>query len=173
MDEATKTSHALLEVLRLVPPHSSEFKIYGGADTVERARQWALDREYLLARDVVTCAHGLYGMAMCPRNSCRSAAPDLDHVEIWVPQVVYNNSDRETPFMLLHPYQPAASPELLHYAESHGLVIDSRPDDGWYGTGATPIRLSVPSGWPLWPIERLSILLQYTQPTAWPDTDRA
>jgi hypothetical protein len=52
---------------KLITPMSSEFDIYGGPATVERARTWALKGRYLLVAGVLpACAHGMYLMNMCP-----------------------------------------------------------------------------------------------------------
>ncbi|MDG4759284.1 hypothetical protein [Micromonospora sp. WMMD710] len=53
----------------------------------------------------------------------------------------------------------------------HGLGVDSYSFDGWYAGRALPIRLTIPQGWPLWPIERDAVLLLHTQPIEWPEAD--
>ena len=71
-DSASITQHTARQVpqanLELTPPLAEEFSPYGGPDTVARARRWALDRRYLLADGVPTCAHGLYLMPKLPRT---------------------------------------------------------------------------------------------------------
>jgi hypothetical protein len=155
--------------LRLIPPLSDEFQVYGGTETVERARAWALDGHYLLAEGIPKCAHGLYLMASCPHSSCcRNNFRQLDHVNIWVPA---RDLFAGRPFLLFHPYASAISEDTRRYAEAHGLDIDSHPEfgDDWYGHRTTPIRLTVPAQYPIWPIEAKSAVLLGTQPVAWPD----
>ena len=157
--------------LTLVPPLAEEFQVYGGKDTVERARQWALDGRYLLADGVPACAHGLYLLASCPgAGTCRSNFRQLDHASVWVPAEV---SDR--PFLLCHPYASSVEDETLLYARAHGLQTGSYPEfgDGWYGTGALPVRLTISPSWPVWPIERKAAVLLSTQPVTWPGDEAA
>lgn len=157
--------------LQLVPPLAEEFQVYGGKDTVERARKWALDGHYLLATGVPACAHGLYLLASCPDNSCcRNHFRQLDHVNIWIPA---GSVFSQRPFLLAHPYASEISDDTRRYAEAHGLGVMSYPEfgDGWYGHGTIPIRLSLPQNWPVWPIEEKAAVLLDTQPVAWPDDD--
>jgi Domain of unknown function (DUF4041) len=65
-----------LQTLTLTPPLSGEFSVYGGADTVARARKWALENRYLLCGGVVPCAHGLYLMGDCPGKCAEIARLD-------------------------------------------------------------------------------------------------
>lgn len=166
-------SSQVTENLRLIPPMADEFIAVGGSpETVERAMEWALRHRYYLAKSVAPCAHGLYAMHLCPSGAgmgCRNLA-ELDHANVWVPQTDME-SGRSRPFILAHNYTSRrdVSDKTFAYAQAHGLTVDVYPElDTWYGEGTLPIRLSIPHGWPLWPIERLSILLQHTHPVTWP-----
>ncbi|MEU8024693.1 hypothetical protein AB0B88_21030 [Micromonospora haikouensis] len=148
----------------LVPPGSDDFEVYGGADTVERARQWALQQYLLLYRGPAqACVHGLYRMDSCTFSACTSVG--MDHTQIWV------QHDGRGAFLLTHPYVDEVPKSLRVYADMHGLRVRSDPFDGWYGHGALPIRLTIPTSWPLWPIERDAALLLHTQPVQWPEVD--
>lgn len=146
----------------LIPPNSKDFSVYGEVDTVGRARQWALDRQYLLySGPAEKCVHGLYRMDTCAFNVCTSVG--LDHTQIWV------QHDARSAFILTSPYVKAVPDSLRTYAEMHGLSVRSDPEDGWYGSGTLPIRLTIPDDWPLWPIERDAALLLHVQPIKWPE----
>ncbi|MEU7617253.1 hypothetical protein AB0B27_14335 [Micromonospora rifamycinica] len=148
----------------LVPPGSDDFTVYGGSDTVKRAREWALRHQVLLYRGPAqACVHGLYRMDSCTFSACTSVG--LDHTQIWV------QHDGRGAFLLTHPYDDEVPESLRVYADMHGLRVDSYPSDGWYGHGTLPIRLTIPDSWPLWPIERDAVLLLHTQPVTWPDDD--
>jgi hypothetical protein len=176
--------------LKLVPPFSSEFSVYGGQETTDRARAWATDWHYLLARGVPACAHGLYLMP-CPGRSCVDIGEWADHGNLWVPDlpVARDNVQEwaheqlrdkpgdepqpsglfrgfQRPFLLFAPYADEISDECRAYAKAHGLFVSSQPwtGDDWYGHGSLPIRLSIMDGYPMWPIEReVAVAL-----TAWP-----
>lgn len=162
--------------LKLIPPLAEEFTLYGGDDTVERAREWALGNRYLLADGIPPCAHGLYLMRRCPgearSRSCRAWFRQLDHARIWVPAMRSQSSDGEThllrPFLLAHPYSKGVAAETRTYAEAHGLEAGTLPGDDWYGSGALPIRLTIQSAqW--WPIEaRAASILAYWGGISWP-----
>lgn len=155
--------------LRLVPPLAEEFEVYGGKDTTERARQWALNGRYVLAAGIPACAHGLYLMASCPGlSTCRNHFRQLDHADIWIP-AIGDAGDR--PFLLAHPYASEINSDTIRYGEAHGLKVRTYPQigDGWYGHGTIPIRLTVTENWPVWPIEAKTAVLFSTQPIAWPD----
>lgn len=155
--------------LRLIPPLAEEFALYGGPDTVERAREWALERRYLLAEGIPACAHGLYLMAGCPGlSSCRNNFRQFDHVQIWVPASQFFS---ERPFILAHPYDSRVSAATESYALAHGLRLGISPEfgDGWYGSGTIPIRMTIPAEYPVWPIEAKAAVLLGTQPVAWPE----
>lgn len=167
-------AHGVFESLELIPPLAEEFTVYGQADTIEQARTWALHFRYLLVQGLAACAHGLYGMTTCPGHCRDAAGGGLDHSNLWVPDTSEAGGNH-APFLLSHPYLSSVAPntqivdETRHYAESHGLRVDSLTEiDSWYGHDSTPIRMSVPDGWPLWPLERMSVLAQYTQPVTWP-----
>lgn len=147
----------------------ADFSVYGDAETVERAREWALRNQYLRAEGVQPCAHGLYLMSPCP-GDCRSAA-GFDHTSIWIPA---NLKDR--PFILTAPYVTEIPDKMRAYAAAHGLRIGSDEywgaGDDWYNPPhALAIRLTIPESWPLWPIEEEATLLLQTQPVRWPDQD--
>ena len=157
--------------LSLIPPLAEEFEVYGGKETTERARTWALRHHYLLASGVPICAHGLYLLPSCPGlNTCRNNFSQLDHADLWVPA---DSSDGERPFILSHPYAKSISAETVAYGNAHGLVIKRHPafGDGWYGHGSIPIRMTVTENWPVWPIEAKAAVLLATQPVAWPEDD--
>lgn len=151
--------------LRLIPPLSDDFVVYGGVDTIRRARAWALRHHYLLVEGVSRCAHGLYTLASCP-GRCLGLVPDLDHVNMWVPD---SPASVGRPFLLSHPYSDKIADVTHIYARSHGLNLDSYKDDGWYGHDTIPIRFDVPASWPVWPIEAESIVMLYAQPVKWPE----
>lgn len=159
--------------LVLIPPLAEEFSLYGGPDTTERARKWALDHRYLLAEGIPACAHGLYLLASCPRlSSCRNNFRQLDHASVWVPA---NGDDEYTsrPFLLSHPYAKTIDEDTRVYGKAHGLVIASYPEfgDDWYGHSSLPVRMSLPPEYPVWPIEATAAILLATQPVAWPEGD--
>jgi hypothetical protein len=55
----------------LIPPLSEDFEAYGGADTVARARNWALENQYLLYQGPAqTCVHGPAPRSKAGRRSC-------------------------------------------------------------------------------------------------------
>jgi hypothetical protein len=158
--------------LRLIPPLAEEFTVYGNAETVERARRWALGWHYLLAQGVPPCAHGLYLMDSCPGHACWDL-PDLDHVNLWVPGEI-GDPIRGRPFLLAHPYADEIGPETRAYAAAHGLHVEASDDDvddpsrdNWYGGRTLPIRLAVWSSWPLWPIEAEAAAILTAYPQAW------
>ena len=155
--------------MRLVPPLAEEFLVYGGKDTVKRARAWALDQRCVLAGGIPPCAHGLYLMASCPgMGTCRNHFRQLDHVNLWVPAP---GSFSERPFLLFHPYSAQIDDDTRRYAEAHGLNVGTYPEfgDDWYGHGTIPIRLTVMESWPVWPIEAKAAVLFSTQSVKWPD----
>jgi hypothetical protein len=145
----------------LIPPGSEDFDLYGGEETVERARAWAFENQYLLFDgNADRCVHGLYRMDSCNFSACRSVG--FDHTRIWV------QGDARGAFILTHPYVEEIPEPMRVYADMHGLQINSWKFDGWYSDHALPIRLTIPADWPLWPIERDAIVLLHTQPVQWP-----
>ena len=78
---------------------------------------------------------------------------------------------RRGAFLLTHPYVDEIPQSLDIYAEMHALRVDSSPLDDWYHDQALPIRLTIPKGWPLWPIERDAAVVLYTQPVTWPGAE--
>ena len=148
----------------LVPPGSEDFEVYGGADTVARAKKWAFDQQLLLYRGPAqACVHGLYRMDVCTFPACTSVG--LDHTQIWV------QHDARGAFILTHPYVDDIPEQLEMYAAMHGLRVDTLRFDGWYDDTALPIRLTIPESWPLWPIERDAVVLLHTQPIEWPPAE--
>jgi hypothetical protein len=150
----------------LVPPQAKEFGVYGTGEVVDRARQWALDQRLLLFKGPAEkCVHGLYRMDSCAApEACRNAG--LDHTQIWV------QHDGRSAFLLTQPYVDKIPQALTVYARAHGLHVTSHPLlDGWYGSSALPIRLTIPNDWPLWPIEREAVVVLHTQPVRWPDLE--
>lgn len=161
----------------LIPPTSPEFTVYGCPDTVERARTWALQGRYLLARGLPACAHGMYLMGMCPTRTgpCCEA---FDHTNLWIPDRSPGarsvtgdglTDPPQRPFLLTHPYHKEIPAPVHDYARAHGLQVSSWPaPDGWYGRGTVPIRLSLPDSWPMWPIEREADAMASASPVIWP-----
>jgi hypothetical protein len=150
--------------LKLVPPLAEEFSVYGGPDTVSRAREWALSNHLLLVREVPACAHGLYLMASCPNGGARCCRA-FDHTDIWLPDDMKDGR----PFILTHPYTNEVSDDITGYAAAHGLAVQSRQAlDGWYGHDSLPIRLTIPENWPIWPLEVEASALLAATPVAWP-----
>ena len=148
----------------LVPPGSDDFDVPGRADTARRAQEWALAHKYLLyCGPADRCVHGLYRMGDCTFSVCRSVG--MDHTRIWLEQ------DGRGAFILTHPYVDEIPTPLCTYAKMHGLRVDSYPYDRWYHDDALPVRLTIPDGWPLWPIERDAVVLLYTTPINWPEED--
>ncbi|MDR7277585.1 hypothetical protein [Catenuloplanes atrovinosus] len=149
----------------LVPPLAEEFSVYGTSDVAARARQWALEHQLLLFKgNAGRCVHGLYRMDSCAAPSaCRGAR--MDHTQIWV------QHNGRGAFLLTQPYVDEVPETLETYARAHGLQMASYPFDGWYGHSTMPIRLTIPSNWPLWPIERDAVILLHTQPITWPDAE--
>lgn len=140
------------ETLRLIPPLSENFGVYGTTDTTARARSWALRNRYLLCGGIAQCAHGLYLMTECP-GSCRDAAL-LDHVNVWVPTEI-GEATRERAFILYHPYLKQLEERTYTYAKAHGFDVEQdRSGDDWYGSGALAVRLTIPSSSVLWPLEQ-------------------
>ena len=171
--------------LGLIPPLSEEFSLYGGDDVTERARQWALANRFVLADGIADCAHGFYAMSMCPSISARCGGfRFMDHCHIWIPDPVRDGS----PFLLAHPYDfnEEKLDEARSYAKAHGLTLkvwtqEEQPYNGsnpyfnwnWYHKNTTAIQMSMPppEDWPVWPIERLVIILQNALPTSWPEEE--
>jgi hypothetical protein len=147
----------------LIPPGSEDFTVYGGEETVEQARQWATNHELLLySGNAQNCVHGLYRMDSCTFGACHEVG--MDHTRIWV------TGDGKSAFLLTHPYAGSIPEDLRVYGYMHGLQVESFPFDAWYGHATLPIRLTIPTNWPLWPIERDAALVLHTQPITWPAT---
>lgn len=149
--------------LRLVPPLSPSFHVYGEPTTVERARAWALARRLMLVRGVPSCPHGFYGMDACP-GSCRSLG-DLDHADVW-----YRHPDGQggpSLFILAHPYTEAVPRAVATLAEAHGLEVASHRIDGWYSDATIPVRITAPTGLHVWPIEPRLLALATLLPATW------
>lgn len=168
MKQYDATSRGLWPEVELVPPLSEGFSVYGGADTIERARQWALENRCCLIRGVPACAHGLYLMS-CPDSGACSDLRWADHSNLWVP-----DDEEPRPFLLAHPYSRRVPPEAKQYARAHGLDLSSCRTAGckfecdcWYSENTLAIRLDVRRN-VLWPIERVIAALFATQPIEWP-----
>lgn len=155
-------------VLKLIPPMSTEFTVYGGAEIVERARAWAFAGRYILVTGVPACAHGMYLMGMCPTRSAPKCCQAFDHTTLWIPDRAAHFVDR--PFLLTQPYTKAIPESAAIYARAHGLDVDSLPHmgDGWYQCGTLPIRFTIPESWPVWPIEREVAPMLNACPPIWP-----
>lgn len=145
--------------LEIIPPASEDFNVYGGGDVIERARTWAMRNRYLLVKGVPKCAHGIYMMHMCPSPGC-GVFEQLDHVNLWVTEL-------GRPFLLSHPYSKEIEGSTKMYAAAHGLHISSNVEDGWYSDKALPIRMDVPSSWPVWPIEVVAHSMLAVEPVCW------
>lgn len=167
VEQYTATTAMIYPPVRLIPPLSDDFAVYGGEETVERAREWALRYHYLLTDGLPNCAHGFYGMSMCPAVGC--GPDDFDHVNMWVPATHRDGA----PFLLSHSYLDGPIPALAGYADAHALRVDVNwPDDRWYGHGTSSIRLTLQgTDYALWPIETYRMTLLATQPVRWPDAD--
>ena len=140
------------ETLTLKPPLAEGFAVYGGIDTVARARSWALGNRYLLCEGVAGCAHGLYLMDGCP-GDCREVA-ELDHVNLWVPSLI-GEAEGQRAFLLYHPYVDHMEDGARAYAQAHGLETEiNHPGDIWYGHGTLAVRMKIPDPGDLWPLER-------------------
>jgi hypothetical protein len=160
---------AVAPSLRLVPPLHESFTVPGTAETVDRARKWALHNEVLKAENVSPCAHGLYLFSMCPGPS--SCCPTLDHTSVWVPNRS-KGGDPGRPFLLTMPYTgDEAVAELGAYARAHGLDLDHADDDNWYGWGTAAYRMTIPPSWPAWPIDIQASTIMSMLPTRWPEGD--
>jgi len=156
--------------LRLIPPLAEKFCLYGGDDTIERARRWALAHRYLLADGPPSCAHGLL-MLSCPKIT--KCCGGFDHTSVWVPY-----DEPWQPFILTHPYRHEVPASVLAYGEAHGLDVSSsgrreRADDpfgdGWY-EGTLPIRLSgtLNMNYP-WPLGTRATVMTRAFPVRWPE----
>jgi len=155
------------ETLTLTPPLAEEFGVYGGADTVARARSWALRNQYLLCGGIASCAHGLYLMGGCP-GLCRRVA-GLDHVNLWVPSCI---DEGQRAFLLHHPYQDHLEEHMRAYAQSHGLEIEvNLPGDDWYGSGTLAVRMTIPRLVDLWPLERDALTILEGVVLFWSDEE--
>jgi len=131
--------------LTLVPPLSADFTVYGGPETVSRAREWATTRGYFLVK-TYHCAHIFY-LAQCPKQG--ACCSDFDHTNVWVPR-----DEPWAPFILTQPYVSEIPVGIRKYAGAHGLDVDSHESDSWYAPASTlPIRLTAANtatcSWPL------------------------
>ncbi len=166
-------SSSLRRDLQLIPPFTSEFTVYGGTDTVQRAREWATEHRYLLAKGVPACAHGLYLMGCPGRSDACHNSTWADHGNLWVPDLPARNPSSpswtyEPPFLLFAPYADKIADDCFLYAAAHGLDASSQGlRDGWYGAGSLPIRLTVPDDQQMWPIEREVAVLLSSWPVKW------
>lgn len=152
---------ALTTRVRLVPPLSPGLSVYGGEDTAERARRWALEHRLLLVQGVSACPHGLYGMGSCP-GDCR-ALGDLDHADLW-----YGHEGPGNLFLLAHPYADEVPAGARALAAAHGLTVESDPWDRWYSESTVPVRLTAPGHLHVWPLTTRCLLLATLLPVRWP-----
>ena len=166
------TSRDLGPDIRLVHPLSRKFSVYGGNDTLRRAREWALRNRYYLLDSGPVCAHAFYLMR-CP-NVGKRCLPHADHTQVWVPAPDFSDFEHRSgaaaPFILTQPYYDALpdtgddddagipegsglaalAPEygipaaIMVYAAAHGITAESwRRDDAWYyPEHCMPIRLT-------------------------------
>lgn len=160
---------AVAPTVRLIPPGSPDFTVYGSLDTLDRARDWAALNRLQLVEGVPACPHGMYAMAVCPGRLCTRAA-GLDHAELWwrAPGAFGHGAPPEL-FLLSHSYDadpiPVAAQTL---AAAHGLHLDTGwTDDGWYGHGTTPLRFVAAHRLTLWPLEARLLVLSAVLPVAW------
>lgn len=180
--------------IRLVHPLSSEFSVYGGDDTLRRAREWALRNRYYLMGSGPVCAHVFYLME-CPNAGSR-CLPCADHTQVWIPAPDFRDFERHSgagaPFILTQPYlsslpddETAAvngissmtgstriPAEMAAYATAHGLILDSYPWDAWYYPDhCVPIRLSADNRRiAVFPLELEALSLMCTWRDDWPET---
>jgi len=131
--------------LTLIPPLSPDFRVYGGPESVQGAREWAARHGYFLVKDH-QCAHILY-LAQCPKQGACCA--ELDHTTVWIPR-----DEPQAPFLLTQPYVSDIPDGIRKYATAHGLTIESNKRDSWYAPASTlPIRLTAANtdtcSWPL------------------------
>jgi len=122
------------------------------ADLQPDARSWADRNACRAINGVVRCPHGAYMMPMCPGYRC-DRSRILDHATWW-----YDLYDH-TVFLLAHNYDHDERTEVdaRLLADAHGLSVETRRCDGWYGHGATPLRFYPdPHGVPF-PLERAMI----------------
>lgn len=163
MLQLTATTRLVRPEVELIPPLSEDFCVYGGEDTIERARRWALAYQVLLVRGVPPCAHGLCLM-QCPAPC--DAYRWADHANLWVRVGI---DDVPHPFILAHPYADEVPEDAEQYAAAHGLRVDSRSWDNWYHANALPVRLDQNDRNVVWPLEALCTMLLATQPIEWPE----
>jgi hypothetical protein len=178
--------------LELIHPLSREFSVYGGGDTVRRAREWALNRRYYLLDGLPACAHAFYLMR-CP-NAGR-CIPHADHTQVWVPAPDFSRfetySGAEPPFILTQPYRgslpegdeddaPAAGlpgqairlpAEVTAYAAAHGLGAETWISDAWYyPEHCVPVRLTPHGGgYVSFPLETETLSLMCAWRDEWPE----
>jgi|WetSurMetagenome_2_1015567.scaffolds.fasta_scaffold03146_12 hypothetical protein len=158
----------------LIPPYSDEFIQWaapaGYAGKIgEQCQQWAQKFEYMMCiGPAMRCVHGLYRMDVCASigRPGRGCDVGLDHARVWI------SDNGMGAFILAHLDPQSHVPNTIaKYAEAHSLDVRSYAFDGWY-PGKTPVRLSIPSGWPMWPIQRDAVVLLASQPIQWPTKEQ-
>jgi hypothetical protein len=156
----------------LVSPYSSEFveRLGYGDEIGTLGQNWAKQFEYLLyTGTAMHCVHGLYRMDSCTtmgRSESGCFSVGLDHARVWV------SDNGMNAFVLAHTYAKShITNKTISYADAHGLTVHSYAFDGWY-PNTTPIRLSIPSNWPMWPIQRDAVVLLASQPIQWPTKEQ-
>lgn len=186
------TNNDMHPEVRLVHPLSREFSVYGGDDTVLRARKWALAHQYyLLGGSSPLCAHALYRMH-CPNTG--RCFPRADHTQVWIPAPDFSRfeirSTAAPPFILTQPYYDSLGldypgdeirswpesrsdipAETASYAAAHGLDAESFSSDAWYYPGnCMPIRLTSSTRHTQWPLEAETLRLMCAWRDEWPET---
>lgn len=185
------TTRDLRLSVKLVHPLSQEFWVYGGDDTLRRAREWALARHYYLLDSGPRCAHVFY-LTECPNGGGVGCLPLSDHTRVWVPALDagdFNYVSRSaSPFILTQPYKETLDEripaDLSSYAKAHGLDVatyDSASvspdpfsqlpvDYDWYYPGrCVPIRLSPLQNNTMWPLEIETTSLMFAWRDDWPE----
>ena len=157
--------------LQLLPPDHEDFWVYGGDDTLHRARSWARRNHLLLVLGVPPCAHGLLGVNCPAQGRCAQGrcAQGSDHANIWLPGDI-DAPWNPQPFILMHLYADAVPAELTSYARAHVLQTHRHEDDRWYDKNAIPLRLT-PLTESLWPLQLNCMTLLRLSPVTWADAE--
>ncbi len=114
--------------------------LYGDAEVQARAQAWAKAGGYR-PTNRPPCGHSVMGTYHRMADTCQYEGPPtfLDHGRIW------ETADNQR-FLLAHNYEGTSDvASATAYAEGFGLVVTQDPEDGWYGYGTTPLRLSLPA----------------------------
>lgn len=159
---------------RLIPPYADEWGRRLG-HAADRAREWAMGREYLLVRPPYLCAHAAYSIPECPVYGCMDRSV-FDHATMWYGP---RQGDRDTLFILTAPYTSSAAPERMDaYARAHGVRLDAGFEDfwpqgdDWYSPGyVRPYRLDLTPTHVMLPLERELATLASAYPFVWPERE--